>query len=82
MIPAEQRAVIMALLQAGIRRGVSAKAIAGLFGLATRTLRRWGGGFDIMRQGGLLSHRGRSRPPREPREIPMLEATGIHQVLA
>ena len=31
---------------------------------------------------GLLNHRGRSRSPREPREPPVLEATGIHQVLA
>lgn len=137
---------MVALLQEGIRRGASAKAIAGLFGLATRTLRRWGvmirsEGFShdrrkgaprhvghrfsreereivlatvidprfadltpsqivailaeeglyvgsestiyrIMRQEGLLNHRGRSRPPREPREPPVLEATGIHQVLA
>ncbi|MFM7547346.1 MAG: helix-turn-helix domain-containing protein [Cyanobacteriota bacterium] len=129
-----------------VGRGVSAKAIADLFGLATRTLRRWGlmirsQGFSrdqrkgtprhvihrfseeehqqvlstvndprfadltpgqivailaeegvyvgsestiyrIMRQEGLLHHRGRSRPPREPREPPVLEATGIHQVLA
>ena len=35
-----------------------------------------------MRQEGPLNHRGRSRPPREPREPPVLEATGIHQVLA
>jgi len=33
---------VVALLQEGISRGTSAKAIAGLFGLATRTLRRWG----------------------------------------
>ena len=134
------------LLQEGLSRGASAKAIAGLFGLATRTLRRWGvmirsEGFSadrrkgahrhvshrfsreerqivlqtvndprfadltpsqivailaeeglyvgsestiyrLLRQEGLLNHRGRSRPPREPREPPMLEATGIHQVLA
>lgn len=136
----------MTLLQEGIRRGASAKAIAGLFGLATRTLRRWGvmirsEGFSgdrrkgaprhvahrfsreerqivlatvnnprfadltpsqivailaeegvyvgsestiyrIMRQEGLLNHRGRTRPPRAPKEAPVLEATGIHQVLA
>ena len=146
MIPSEDRGVIVALLEEGISRGVSAKAIADLFGLATRTLRRWGlmiraQGFSrdqrkgatrhvmhrfseeerhqvlstvndprfadltpsqivailaeegvyvgsestiyrIMRQEGLLNHRGRSRPPREPREPPVLEATGIHQVLA
>lgn len=146
MIPSEDRSAIVALLQEGISRGVSAKAIADLFGLATRTLRRWGlmiraqgfsrdqrkgasrhvmhrfseeerqqvlstvndprfadltpnqivailaeGGiyvgsestiYRIMRQEGLLNHRGRSRPPREPREPPVLEATGIHQVLA
>ena len=137
---------MIVLLQEGIRRGASAKAIAALFGLATRTLRRWGmmiqsEGFSgdrrkgstrhvahrfskeerqialttvndprfadltpsqivailaeeglyvgsestiyrIMRQEGLLNHRGRSRPPREPREPPALEASGIHQVLA
>ena len=146
MIPSEERGAIVALLEEGISRGVSAKAIADLFGLATRTLRRWGlmiraqgfsrdqrkgasrrvmhrfseeerqqvlstvndprfadltpnqivailaeGGsyvgsestiYRIMRQEGLLNHRGRSRPPREPREPPVLEATGIHQVLA
>lgn len=146
MIPSEDRSAIVALLQEGISRGVSVKAIADLFGLATRTLRRWGlmiraQGFSrdqrkgasrhvmhrfseeerqqvlstvndprfadlapnqivatlaeeriyvgsestiyrIMRQEGLLNHRGRSRPPREPREPPVLEATGIHQVLA
>jgi transposase InsO family protein len=146
LIPSEDRGVIVALLEEGISRGVSAKAIADLFGLATRTLRRWGlmiraQGFSrdqrkgasrhvmhrfseeerqqvlstvndprfadltpnqivailseegdyvgsestiyrIMRQEGLLHHRGRSRPPREPREPPVLEATGIHQVLA
>jgi len=38
--------------------------------------------YRIMRQEGLLNHRGRSRPPREPREPPVLETTGIHQVLA
>ena len=38
--------------------------------------------YRIMRQEGLLNHRGRSRPPREKREVPVLEATGIHQVLA
>jgi len=146
LIRSEDRGAIVALLQQGISRGVSAKAIADLFGLATRTLRRWGlmigaQGFSrdqrkgasrqvmhrfseeerqqvlstvndprfadltpnqivailaeegvyvgsestiyrIMRQEGLLNHRGRSRPPREPREPPVLAATGIHQVLA
>ncbi|CAK6689554.1 IS3 family transposase ISPpr7 [Synechococcus sp. CBW1107] len=38
--------------------------------------------YRIMRQEGLLNHRGRTRLPREPREVPVLEATGIHQVLA
>ena len=38
--------------------------------------------YRMMRQEGLLNHRGRTRQPREPREVPMLEATGIHQVLA
>jgi transposase InsO family protein len=146
LIPAENRGAIVGLLEEGISRGASAKAVANLFGLATRTLRRWGlmiraQGFScdqrkgasryvmhrlskeerervlstvndprfadltpgqivailaeeevyvgsestiyrIMRQEGLLNHRGRSRPPREPREPPVLEATGIHQVLA
>ena len=36
----------------------------------------------IMREEGLLRHRGRTRQPREPRPVPMLEARGIHQVLA
>jgi len=146
LIPAADREAIVTLLQEGINRGASAKAVANLFGLATRTLRRWGlmiraQGFSrdqrkgasrqvmhrftkeerqrvlstvndpryadltpnqivailaeegaymgsestiyrIMRQEGLLNHRGRSRPPREPREPPTLEATGIHPVLA
>jgi transposase InsO family protein len=146
LILSEDRGAIVTLLEEGIRRGVSIKAIADLFGLATRTLRRWGlmiraQGFSrdqrkgssrhvmhrftaeerkrvlssvndqrfadltpnqivailaeegsyvgsestiyrIMRQEGLLNHRGRSRPRREPREPPALEATGIHQVLA
>jgi len=38
--------------------------------------------YRIMRQEGLLNHRGRTRQPREPREVPVLKATGIHQVLA
>ncbi len=38
--------------------------------------------YRIMRQEGLLNHRGRTRLPREAREVPVLEATGIHQVLA
>jgi putative transposase len=38
--------------------------------------------YRIMRQENLLNHRGRSRLPREPRHPPMLEATGIHKVLA
>ena len=38
--------------------------------------------YRIMRQEGLLNHRGRSRPPRQPQEPPALEATGINQVLA
>lgn len=37
--------------------------------------------YRIVRQEGQLNHRSRSRPPREPREPPMLQATGIHQVL-
>ncbi len=38
--------------------------------------------YRIMREEGLLTHRGRSRPARPPRHKPVLEATGIHQVLA
>jgi len=38
--------------------------------------------YRIMREEGLLMHRGRSRQPREPRPVPALEARGIHQVLA
>ena len=38
--------------------------------------------FRIIGGEGLLRHRGRARQPREPRPIPMLEARGIHQVLA
>lgn len=38
--------------------------------------------YRIMREEGLLNHRGRSRQPRQPREVPKLTATGIHQVLA
>lgn len=137
---------MLELLQEGIQCGVSIKAVADLFGIAARTLRRWGlmmqaQGFSrdqrrgaaravahrfspqerqrvldtvtdpcfadltpaqivailaedglyigsestiyrIMREEGLLNHRGRARPARPPRPIPALEATGIHQVLA
>jgi transposase InsO family protein len=38
--------------------------------------------YRILRQEGLLNHRGRARSPREPRPVPVLEATGIYQVLA
>jgi transposase InsO family protein len=38
--------------------------------------------YRIMREEGLLNHRGRARQPRKPRAVPMLEAKGIHQVLA
>jgi len=38
--------------------------------------------YRIMREEGLLTHRLRSRPARAPRATPVLEATGIHQVLA
>jgi putative transposase len=137
---------VLELLQEGIQCGVSIKAVADLFGIAARTLRRWGlmmqaQGFSrdqrrgsaravahrfspqerqrvldtvtdpcladltpaqivailaedglyigsestiyrIMREEGLLIHRGRARPARPPRPIPALEATGIHKVLA
>jgi len=35
-----------------------------------------------MRQEGMLNHRGRARSPREPRPVPVLEATGVYQVLS
>ena len=38
--------------------------------------------FRIIGGEGLLRHLGRARQPREPRPIPILEARGIHQVLA
>jgi len=38
--------------------------------------------YRIMREERLLNHRGRVRQPRKPRAVPMLEAKGIHQVLA
>jgi putative transposase len=38
--------------------------------------------YRIMRQEGLLNHRGRTRLPRESRPVPVLEATGVYQVLA
>ena len=38
--------------------------------------------YRIMRQEGLLNHRGRSRPPKGKRDAPVLEATGTYQVLA
>ena len=38
--------------------------------------------YRIMRKEGLLNHRRRSRQPREPRDVPVPEATGINQVLA
>lgn len=33
--------------------------------------------YRIMREEGLVNHRGRARQPREPRPVPMLEAKGI-----
>ena len=60
MIPPEDRGAIVTLLEEGISRGVSAKAIADLFGIATRTLRRWG--LMIRAQGFSLDQRkGASR---------------------
>jgi hypothetical protein len=60
LIAAEQRATLIELLQEGLSRGASAKAIAGLFGLATRTLRRWGllirQGFSHDRRKGAVRH--------------------------
>jgi hypothetical protein len=42
LIQAADREAIVTLLQEGINHGASAKSDANLFGLATRTLRRWG----------------------------------------
>ena len=73
MIQAEQRAAVIELLQEGLSRGASAKAIAGLFGLATRTLRRWGlmirsEGFSADRRKGAHRHVSH-RFSREERQI-------------
>jgi len=38
--------------------------------------------YRILRQEGQLGHRGRCRPARAAQAPPVLEATGIHQVLA
>ena len=38
--------------------------------------------YRIMREEGLLNHRDRARQMRKKREVPMLEASGIKQVLA
>jgi hypothetical protein len=38
--------------------------------------------YRILREEGLLNHQYRSWQPRQPREVPKLTATGIHQVLA
>lgn len=35
--------------------------------------------YRIMRQEGLLNHRGRARSPREPRPVPVLEVTSGRQ---
>jgi hypothetical protein len=146
LIEAEDRSQLLALLQEGLHAGASFKAVANLFGICSRTLKRWRIGINaqgfsvdcrkgsprhvvhrftaeerrrvldtvndprfadltpaqivailaeeriyvgseatfyrIMREEGLLRHRGRARRPREPRAVPMLEARGIHQVLA
>ena len=37
--------------------------------------------YRIIREEGLLNHRGRACHPREPRPVPMLESKAIHQVL-
>ena len=37
--------------------------------------------YRIIREEGLLNHRGRACHPREPRPVPMLESMAIHQVL-
>ncbi len=36
--------------------------------------------YRIIREEGLLNHRGRVCHPREPRPVPMLESKAIHQV--
>jgi hypothetical protein len=37
--------------------------------------------YRIIREEGLLNHRGRACHPRESRPVPMLESKAIHQVL-
>ena len=37
--------------------------------------------YRIMREEGLLNHRGRASQPRKPRPVPVLEANGINQVM-
>jgi putative transposase len=146
LIEAEYRSQLMELLKDGVHTGASIKAVANLFGICPRMLKRWGLAgnanalsvdsrkgslrhevhkltveersrviesvndlrfadptpaqigtilaeerlyvgsestvYHILREEGLLRHRGRARQPREPRPIPMLEARGIHQILA
>jgi len=146
LIEAENRSQLMDLLQEVLNTGASIKTVANLFGICSRTLKRWdiainAHGFSvdsrngslrhvvhkftpeernkvietvndlrfadltpaqivailaeeriyvgsessfyrIIREEGLLRQRDRARQPREPRPIPMLEARGIHQVLA
>jgi transposase len=141
LIEAENRSQLMALLQEGLHAGASIKSVANLFGICSRTLKRWGVAIDahgfsvdcrkgssrhvghrftaeerrrvldtvndprfadltpaqivailaeervyvgsestfyrIMREEGLLMHRGRTRQPREPIVHPdsLLQAT-------
>jgi hypothetical protein len=42
LIEAENRSQLMALLQEGLHAGASIKANANLFGICSRTLKRWG----------------------------------------
>lgn len=36
--------------------------------------------YRIMREEGLLHHRGSTKPPRQPRPVPRLEASGPNQI--
>ncbi len=46
LIPAWDRSQLIELFREGIKEGASAKAIADLIGICSRTLRRWGIAFQ------------------------------------
>ena len=69
---------IVTLLQEGINHGASARSVANLFGLATRTLRRWG--LTIRAQGFSCDQRkGATRPPLPGKMKPLHPAYFNHQ---